>query len=145
MTILTSKILILFITGVIHSIISFGQSNKSMVYNGEQLANVVLSDDVPISILYYQVEDFSDVLKIGDLIEKKCEKSPVDEVCVFTFPNMKFTYINLNGDFELSEILFFGKRSGIRINDERIFIGEKNISQNMQRTSQSLLSSFKNG
>lgn len=129
----------------VYSTISFGQSNKSVVYNGEQLANIVLNDDVPISKLYYQSENFSDVLKLGDVKDRECEKSPVDEVCVFTFPNMKITYINLNGDFELSEILFFGKQSGIKINDEKIFIGEHNISQNQQRTSKSVLSSFKNG
>lgn len=145
MTVFTSKILILFITSVIHSMVSFGQSNKSMVYNGEQLANIVLNDNVSISNLYYQSEDFSDVLKLGDLKERKCEKSPVHEVCVFTFPNMIITYINLNGDFELSEILFFGRKGGMKINGERIFIGDKNISQNQQRTSSSSLSSFKNG
>ena len=129
----------------IYSLTFYGQSTKSIVYNGEQLKNISINENVPMSNLYYQSADFLDVQKLGFVKKKDCKKSAVDEVCIFTFSNMEITYINLNGDFELSEITFFGKESVIKINGEKLTIGNKNVSLNQQRNTDSFLNNFIDG
>lgn len=122
--------------------INFSQAQNSLIYRDNIEPQIGLNNSVSLNDLYYQSKEFRDVKRLGSNYVKSCESSPVDEICIFEFPGMKITFINLNGEFELSE-LEITKGHILVLNKNQIPFGKESVGFLKGKSENLTLNSFK--